>query len=48
MKMLFHGQAGTWPSTTGNSNLVPLVANGEVFVATHNQLRIFGIKPGKK
>lgn len=48
MKMLFHGQAGTWPNTTGNSNLVPLVANGEVFVATHNQLRIFGIKPGKK
>ena len=48
MKQLFHAQAGTWPNTGGNSNLVPLVANGEVFVAAHGQLRIFGIKPGQK
>lgn len=48
IKQIFRAQAGTWPNTTGNSNLVPLVANGEVFVAAHNQLRIFGIKPGKK
>lgn len=48
MKQLLRVQAGVWPNTGGNSNLVPLVANGEVFVASHNQLRIFGIKPGKK
>ncbi|MGH9494430.1 MAG: hypothetical protein ACRD3B_05480 [Candidatus Sulfotelmatobacter sp.] len=48
MKQLFHGQAGTWPNLGGNSNVVPLVANGEVFVASHGQLRIFGIKPGHK
>jgi hypothetical protein len=48
MKRLSSVQAGSWPNITGNSNLVPLVANGEVFVASHGQLRIFGIKPGKK
>ncbi len=48
MKPLFRARAGTWPNTGGNSNLVPLVANGEVFVASHAQLKIFGIKPGQK
>jgi hypothetical protein len=48
MTQLFHAQAGTWPNVGGNSNVVPLVANGEVFVAAHGQLRIFGIKPGHK
>jgi hypothetical protein len=48
MHQLFRGLAGTWPNTGGNSNLVPLVANGEVFVASHGQLRIFGVKSGKK
>jgi len=43
MKQIFRGIAGTWP-TAGDSNLVPLITNGEVFVASHNQLRIFGIK----
>ena len=47
MKQLARLQAGTWPNINGNSNLVPLVTNGEVFVASHSQLRIFGIKPGK-
>jgi hypothetical protein len=45
MQRLFRGQAGFWPNTGGNSNLVPVVANGEVFVASNQQLRIFGIKP---
>jgi hypothetical protein len=44
MKQILKLQAGAWPNTGGNSNLVPLVANGEVFVASHAQLRIFGIK----
>jgi hypothetical protein len=27
----------------GNSNLVPVVANGLVFVASYKQLKIFGL-----
>jgi hypothetical protein len=33
---------------SGNSNIVPVVANGEVFVASHKQLEIFGILPAAK
>jgi hypothetical protein len=43
MKTLFKGPAGTWPNLTGNANLVPVVANGQVLVASHNQLEIFGL-----
>jgi serine/threonine protein kinase len=43
MEPLFRGQAGEWPNFGGDSNLVPVVANGEVFVASHNQLQIFGL-----
>ena len=43
MVTLFRGQAGEWPNFTGNANLVPVVANGQVFVASHNQLQIFGL-----
>ena len=45
MKQLTKLVGGQWPNKGGNANLVPVVANGEVFVASHNQLRIFGIKP---
>lgn len=48
MQQLVRVRAGAWPNTGGNSNLVPLVANGEVFVASHNQLRVFGIKATHK
>jgi hypothetical protein len=49
MGSLFRQVAGAWPNTGGNSNLVPVVANGEVFVASYAQLQIFGLKhPGKK
>jgi len=48
MTQLFTGAAGSWPNTGGNSNLVPVVANGEVFVASHNQLQIFGLKAASK
>lgn len=48
MTQLFRSEAGNWPNVTGNSNLVPVVANGEVFVASNKQLRIFGLKAGVK
>jgi hypothetical protein len=35
--------AGTWPNWTGNANLVPLVANGQVYVASYKQLQVFGL-----
>ena len=43
MNQLLKVQAGNWPNTGGNSNLVPVVANGKVFVASHEQLQIFGL-----
>ena len=43
MKKLFSGRAGTWPNVGGNANLVPVVANGEVFVGSNKQLHIFGL-----
>ncbi len=43
MNQLFNALAGPW-NTTGRPNLVPVVANGRVFVATLQQLAIFGLK----
>jgi len=48
MTQLFRGVAGVWPNLGGNSNLVPVVANGEVFVASNKELQIFGLKTAKK
>lgn len=45
MKQLFRARAGLWPNVGGNSNLVPVVANGKVFVASYRELQIFGLKP---
>ena len=45
MARLFSGVAGTWPNLNGNANLVPVVANGKVYVASYRQLRIFGLTP---
>lgn len=39
---LFSGAAGTWPYP-GDANLVPVVANGKVYVATNQTLAIFGL-----
>jgi hypothetical protein len=47
MTQLFKGFAGAWQNVGGNSNLVPVVANGEVFVASNKQLQIFGLKAAK-
>jgi hypothetical protein len=49
MAALFWTVAGEWPHISGNANLVPVVADGKVFVASYKQLRIFGLLPsGKK
>jgi hypothetical protein len=40
---LFSGTAGTWPNVNGNANLVPVVANGKVYVASFKRLTIFGL-----
>jgi len=44
---LYSGQAGTWPSFNGNADLVPIIANGEVLVASYQELAIFGLKSTK-
>jgi hypothetical protein len=44
MNTLFRGNAGSWPYTGGNANLVPVVANGQVFTAAYAELRIFGLR----
>jgi hypothetical protein len=44
MKTLFRTAAGMWPNLAGDSNQVPTIANGKVYVASHKQLRIFGLK----
>jgi hypothetical protein len=45
MAQLFMGTAGTWVTNGTNSNLVPVVANGKVFVASYKELVILGVKP---
>jgi hypothetical protein len=46
LAQIFVGQAGSWPNVGGDSNAVPVVANGHVFVASYRQLAIFGLKAG--
>ncbi len=47
MKQIFTATAGTWPFAAegANANLVPVVADGHVFVASYQQLSIFGLAP---
>jgi hypothetical protein len=40
-KPIYSGEAGTWPNIRGNANVVPVVADGRVFVASHGELDIF-------
>jgi hypothetical protein len=42
---LFISSAGSWPNIFGNANIVPVVANGKVYVAAYKSLTIFGILP---
>lgn len=44
MAQIYTTAAGTWPNYGGDSNQIPVVANGRVFVASYRQLQIFGIK----
>jgi hypothetical protein len=45
-KQLFVGTAGAWVTNGSNSNLVPVVANGKVFVASYKELVILGLRKG--
>ncbi len=43
LETLYQGPAGSWTASNGNANLVPIVANGRVYVASYQQLEIFGM-----
>ena len=52
LKLLFQSVAGNWDVPVlpgwpegGNSNIVPVVANGHVYVASYRELDIFGFLP---
>jgi hypothetical protein len=45
MSTLFSATSGTWPNYGGDSNQVPMIANGMVYVASYKQLEIFGLLP---
>ena len=45
---LFSAVAGSWPNTGGDSNIVPVVANGKVYVASDQAISIFGIGGAKR
>lgn len=40
---LYQATAGYWAATQANANIVPVVANGKVYVASYEQLDIFGL-----
>jgi hypothetical protein len=44
MATLFKIVAGNWPNINGDSNQVPTIANGLVYVASYRSLKIFGLK----
>jgi hypothetical protein len=44
-RWLFSAVVGTWPNTQGNANIVPVVANGRVYVASYKQLAILALPP---
>jgi hypothetical protein len=46
-QQLFRETAGRWPYTTGNANIVPVEANGLVYVASYKTLTIFGVGGSK-
>ena len=43
LPLLFSSPAGSWPNVIANANIVPVVANGRVYVASNKQLTIFGL-----
>jgi outer membrane protein assembly factor BamB len=44
---IFSSSFGSWPSANHNANLVPMVANGRVYVAVDTNLFAFGLGGGK-
>jgi hypothetical protein len=45
--IVFSAAAGTWPNAPdASSNIVPVVANGHVYVASYRQLTIWGLVQG--
>jgi hypothetical protein len=42
LSQLYSSPAGSWPNTGGDANIVPVVANGKVYVASYQTLTIFG------
>jgi hypothetical protein len=49
-KTLYSAAAGRWPRSNANANIVPVVANGQVYVASYKRLAIFGLggaQPGE-
>ena len=46
LTLLYSSRAGAWPNAGYNANIVPVVANGHVFVASNQQLTIFGLGGG--
>ena len=46
LKQLYSVQAGTWThAVNSEANIAPTVANGKVYVASNEQLQIFGLLP---
>jgi hypothetical protein len=45
LPILYQATAGSWPNLEANANLVPVVANGHVYVASYKRLSIFGLLP---
>jgi hypothetical protein len=41
--LLYSGVAGTWATLGANANIMPVVANGRVYVASYQTLTIFGL-----
>jgi hypothetical protein len=41
--LLYSAVAGTWPNLGSNANIMPVVANGRVYVASYQALTIFGL-----
>ena len=42
LTQLYSAPAGEWPNLGGNADIVPVVANGKVYVAAYKSLTIFG------
>jgi outer membrane protein assembly factor BamB len=41
--VVFSAGAGTWPNPGGHPNIAPVVANGHIYVASYQQLTIWGL-----